>query len=347
MVPWVERPCLELELSLPPRERYRTMPAEAFVAGRRLLEAVLHEMPATARYLADLIRLRTGGRFHDEAVSLAERIGASWRDVLLANVSYDLLLASLGCSTVALPTPDGPVIARNMDWWPEDVLAQTSYLLRYCELGSLRFAHAGWPGAIGAVTGLSARGFAVVLNAVLCPERVCWTGYPVLLHLRRVLEEADGFESALRMLSATSLAAPALIMLVGKRNEQRVVIERSPRRHAHRWASGDEPLVVTNDYRLLFRTATDDRAEIYQTTCSRYDALCRFFAGHRADQPVRDEQLLYTLSDPSIIQTITAQHVILRPRQQQLRLWVPRRLLGTAPETEPASPETAQQRPIE
>src|SRR5262249_37922713 len=144
------------------------------------------------------------------------------RDVVLANISYDLVLSAFGCSTVALPTPSGPVVARNMDWWPEDLLAQASYLVRYHRNGVLQYANAGWPGAIGVGTGLSGRGFALVLNAVSGTEGVRKTGYPVLLHLRRVLEDARDFDEALRLLTEQRLAAPALLTLVGRENEQRV-----------------------------------------------------------------------------------------------------------------------------
>jgi hypothetical protein len=229
---------------------------------------------------------------------------------------------------VALPTPSGPVVARNMDWWPEDILAQTSYLIRYSDGGEFQFANAGWPGAVGVVTGLSARGFALVLNAVTSPEGIRRTGYPVLLYLRRVLEDAQDFDEALTLLSEQTLTAPALITLVGTHNEQRVVIERTPRRYAHRWPEGDGPLVATNDYRVLFRPEARDDSVLYRTTCSRYDALCWFFARHRPDQDVEDAALLYILSDPAVIQGITAQHIILRPRQATTRLFVPRRLLG-------------------
>jgi hypothetical protein len=330
MVPWVERPTLDIDLAEPPSRRFAAIPTEAFALGRRLLDAVLREVPRGVRLAADWVRLRTGGRFQAEAVSLARQVNAGWRDVMLANISYDLVLASLGCSTVALPTPGGPVVARNMDWWPEDLLARASYLVRCRRAGALQFANAGWPGAIGVVTGLSARGFAVVLNAVLSPEGVRKTGYPVLLHLRRVLEDARDFDDALQMLCRQTLAAPALVTLAGTRNEQRVVVERTPTRHALRWPRGGEPLVATNDYRLLDRPQTHAGPEIYQTTCSRHDALCRFFAGHRPDHEVEDAALLYILADPTVIQGITAQHIILRPRTREVRLFVPRRLLGEA-----------------
>jgi hypothetical protein len=327
MVPWIERPTIEIDLDRPPGERYAVVPPEAYAAGRQLLAAIMAEVPAGALLLADWVRLRTAGRFQGEASGLARQVGVSWRQVMLANVCYDLVLATLGCSTVVLPTPRGPVVARNMDWWPEQLLARTSYLLRVHRSGELAFASAAWPGSIGVVTGMSARGFAVVLNAVIGPEGIRKTGYPVLLHLRRVVEEARDFDEALRLLSKQKLTTSALFTLAGSDNHQRVVIERTPTRFAQRWPERDEPLITTNDYRLLLPPSAHDGAEIYQTTCSRYDALCRFFAGHDPDREVEDAALLYILSDPTVKQSITAQHVLLRPRTGEVRLLVPRHLL--------------------
>ena len=328
MTPWMERPTLDIDLAKPPSRRYDAMLPEALTMGRRLLDAVLQEVPYVARLFADWGRLRTGNRFQAEAVALARQVSATWRDVMLANLSYDLVLTRLGCSTVALPTPRGPVVARNMDWWPEELLARASYLIRGSHHGELRFVNAGWPGSIGVVTGLSARGFAVVLNAVLCSGGLRKTGYPVLLHLRRVLEDARDFDEAVDMVANQTLAAPALVTLVGSRNEQRVVVERTPTRSALRWAAGDQALVATNDYRMLNQASPHKLLDLTYTACSRYEALCRFFAGHGADQDIEDAALLYVLSDPTVLQGITAQHIILRPRQGAVRLFVPSRLLG-------------------
>ena len=330
MVPWVERPALDINLDKPMAERYAEMPREALLAGKRLLAAVTDTIPRKARRLAPLVRLRTLNRFHAEIVSMARQVNADWRDVMLANISYDLLIATFGCSTVALATPSGPVVARNMDWWPEDILAQASYLMQFSRKGSPQFVNAGWPGASGVVTGLSHRGFAVVLNAVIATEGYSRIGYPVLLHLRRVLEDADGFDSALKLLCEQRLMTSALFTLVGAENHQRVVVERTPTKCARRWPKGDGPLLTTNDYRLLFYPETHAGSEIYESTCSRYQALCEFFAGHRPDKDVDDNALLYVLTDARVIQGITAQHIIIRPRQKEIRLFVPRHLLGDA-----------------
>ena len=326
MLPWTERPTLDIDLARPHEGRYHAVPTEAIAVGRRLLDVILQDVPYAARLFADWGRLRTANRFQAEAVALARQVHVSWRDIMLANLSYDLVLARLGCSTVALPTPGGPVVARNMDWWPEDLLARASYLIRCAHRGDLRFVNAGWPGSIGVVTGLSTRGFAVVLNAVTCRQGVRKTGYPVLLHLRRVLEDALDFDDALGMLAKQTLAAPALITLVGIHNDQRVVVERTPTHTALRWAAGDQALVATNDYRMLDQAGAHKLHDLSYSACSRYDALCRFFAGHGADQDVEDAALLYVLSDSTVLQPITAQHIILRPRQREVRLFVPSRL---------------------
>ena len=327
--PWLERPTLSINLDQPLKKSLAAIPGEVIASAQRLLAAVMREIPPAARIVADAVRLRTANRFQAEAVAFAEIVGASWRDCVLANVSYDLMLAHIGCSTVALPTPSGPVLARNMDWWPEDLLAQASYLFRYESHGELKWAQAGWPGSIGVVTGLSARGFAVALNAVLSPEGSSKTGYPVLLHLRRVLEDAASFEEALAMLRDQRLASPALITLVGNTNEQRVVVERTPTRHALRWGESGKPLLATNDYRLLFppQRVANEKIELYATTCDRYAALQRLLAEFDFNQEIDDARLLYVLTDPAVIQGITAQHVLLRPQSGGIRLFAPRRLV--------------------
>jgi hypothetical protein len=157
-VPWAECPTIRLDLGKPHNARYANVPADAIHRARALLQVLRNELPPGLRRLAPLLRLRTFNRFHREIVSLARIVNADWRDVMLANISYELVLAAFGCSTAALSTPSGPVLARNMDWWPEDVLARASFLVRFERNGQMQFCTAGWPGAVGVVTGLSGRG---------------------------------------------------------------------------------------------------------------------------------------------------------------------------------------------
>jgi acid ceramidase len=353
MPSWTQRQTIAIDLNQTPAERYRVLPDEAIAQAKSLLGEVLKDVPDNLNYLADMVRLRTANRFHPEALAIADRADTHWRSIMIANVSYDLMLAVLGCSTMAMATPEGPVLARNMDWWPEDLLAQATYQFSYEHEGQMRFATAGWPGAIGVVTGMSAAGFAVALNAVTGPEGPDKMGYPVLLHLRRLLEDAKSFDEALAMLRDTRLASSALFTLVGKKNSQRVVIERSPTSHALRYPADDShTLITTNHYQKLFKReaqlATQDAtdttgsvgatgstdtsgatgSDIYETTCgrlSRMKEMCKALSpAHASD----DAALLYILSDPGVLSGITAQQIVMRPYADQMNTYVPSRLLS-------------------
>jgi Acyl-coenzyme A:6-aminopenicillanic acid acyl-transferase len=329
MPPWVERPTITIDLARVRRGEPADLPPAAVASAKVLLDEVMATVPRKARLLAYWAAVRTRNRFWREFKAAARVVGADSRDIALANLSYDLVVGALGCSTVVLPTPDGPVVARNMDWWPEESLARASYLIRCFEGTDWKFTSAGFPGAVGVVTGLSSRGFAVILNAVTTPEPVCKTGYPVLLHLRRVLEDAVDFADALNLLSKQRLTTSALFTLVGSTNDQRVVIERAARRYALRWGKPNEPLITTNNYLLLdVPPAERDDWHLSRTSCGRFGRLCQLSGRRSANEPIADEELLYWLSDDEVRQEITAQHVLIRPSRGEMRLFVPRCLIA-------------------
>jgi len=316
---WVECDSAKLQLDLPPSERYRALTQRQILHGRELLEGVSSQMPPGILRLAETIDQRTGGKFRPEAEAIAERHGCSWQAILIANVSYDLLIMQLGCSTAMLATPEGPVAARNMDWAPEALLARASVLLQFCFEDELLFQSAGWPGSIGVVTGMSSQGYAIFLHAVAAPEGSDLSGYPMLLFLRRVLAESDGFNDAVKRVASEPLVTGGLISVVGTKNEQRVVVERAPRRHALRWAEGSEPLMATNHYRML-----DIPSQDLLGACPRFERLKKL-AGKRKE--ISDAALLEVLADKEVRQEITAQHVIMRPAQNSMRLFVPAHLV--------------------
>ena len=328
MVPWVERPTITLDLARVRRGEPPDLPPEAVARARDLFAEVMATIPKKARLLAYWVALRTGNRFGREFKAAARVIGADPRDVALANLSYDLVVGALGCSTAVLPTPDGPVIARNMDWWPEGPLARASYLIRCTQGSDWKFTSAGFPGATGVVSGLSSRGFAVILNAVSSPDPLCKTGYPVLLHLRRVVEDAADFNDALAMLSKQRLTTPALFTLAGTTNDQRVVVERAPRRFALRWGEANKPLLTTNHYRHLDHAVVRDAWDLERTSCGRYDRLWHLAGRRPTGESATDDELLYWLTDEQVRQEITAQHVLIRPARGEMKLFVPRHLGG-------------------
>jgi len=297
-----------------------TFADEAIDEGLDLLDGTLGDVSPRARNVAYLVRLRTAGRFTREAKAAGDWMGCSWKDALTASVSYSASLAMFGCTTCAVETADGPVVARNLDWWPTQELSDATYLISHQRSGEDRWWTAGWPGFLGVVTGMSANGFSVILNAVGSSDRPSFFAYPVMLHLRRVLEDCETFDEAVESIQHTPLAAACLLTVVGSENHQRVVVERTPNRAALRWGEPGEPLIATNDYKLMDRTARPE-GEIYDTACGRYQAAYRALSDPTAS--LSDEALLNVLSRPDVRMGITAQHVLMRPATQEMRVFVP------------------------
>ena len=210
--PWSARPRVAVDLDRTTADRFAGLPSEQFAASRTLLDATLSGVPNISE-LAQLIDARTASRFRRECEHLAAHLKTSWQTVMVANAAYDLTLASFACSSAAIATPTGPVLFRNMDWWPEDLLAKASCVVSYHCNGQPTFEAAGWAAAAGIVTGISRRGFAVALNAVAGLEGTDLEGYPVLLFLRTVLEDAESYEHAVSLLTDAHLTSPALFLV--------------------------------------------------------------------------------------------------------------------------------------
>ena len=340
MTPWTDSPTLKIDHDLPPAQRIAAIPEHAVTATLPLLHAILREFPAPAKAIADLARIRTANRFHAEAVAIGKRINLGWRPIILANICYDLALAALGCSTVALPTPTGPVLARNMDWWPQDLLARATYRIEHqrkdCEgeTGGIAYISAGFVGSIGIVTACAPNRFALALNAAICDHGHDPLGYPVLLFLRRVMDTAKDYDEASRMIREARLAAPCIVTVVGTTNDQRIIIEKSPNRMETRMAAAaNQPLVATNNFHVvqanLVATARKGADEIAVSCSTRYDRLAELAAATDTTQSGLGDTLLHHLSDPDIIQSITAQHTVAQPSTGLMRVAVPSRLLDT------------------
>lgn len=245
----------------------------------------------------------------ERARAAATLVGVEPVALLTANICYDLLLgaSAMGCSTLAVEGRNGPVLARNMDWFPPVQVAQAS-----CLVSEDYGTNAGFLGMIGAVTGVSRRGFCVCLNAAFggfAPD-----GYPMLLFLRHVLDTAHDYHHAVEMVEREPLMSGGIVTLVGVRNDQRVVIERTTKDAVVRTPTGSAPLVATNHFRELSEPEA----------CPRYDYL----TAHAANTPT-----LEALTSRSVLQDITAQHVMMCPAAQTAEMYVPSHMLSaTAPQ---------------
>src|SRR5262249_42706917 len=133
-----------------------------------------------------------------------------------------------GCTAFAVDMGDQVLHARNLDWWTEgSLLSRYTAACRFVGAPAGEFTTVGWPGFVGAFSGIAPGRFAVTLNAVLSDEPA-QLGTPVVLLIRRTLEEARSFTEAVRTLSETPIPCDCLLLVTGVRSGEMAVIERSP-----------------------------------------------------------------------------------------------------------------------
>ena len=286
-----------VDLSLAPAERWRLSP-EQWLEARELLalyEADLGLGPQLAAEIATAAQPLIPPDYWAEMEGLAVQGGLPMPGVASGNLYYDALKAVIGCTAFAVDAPGGPLHARNLDWWThQNMLARYTMVTRFLNGPAGPFITVGWPGLIGAFSGMAPGRFAITLNAVLSLEPMR-PALPVVFLLRHVLEHARDFNHALRLLSETPVASDSLLLLTGVRPGQMAVIERTPTRHGVRRPASSS-LCVTNDYHVINAETGAPLSELAATSCGRYERIRWLVA---AGPPGEADECFGYLNDPS------------------------------------------------
>lgn len=288
---------------------------------RRLLEVYLRDLGADEQFESVLRRLgtRVPEAYAGEIQGLAERAGLPRAHVLAGNLYYDALKGPWGCTTFAVETPAGPLHARNLDWSTENrLLNDCTLVTRFDGAPAGPFTTVGWPGFVGALSGVAPGRFAVTLNAVRSDDPA-GEALPVVFLVRQVLETATSFDAAVQALATTPIASDCLLMVSGPHRLQMVVIERTPTRHVLRHPDGGA-IFATNDYLALQGSSRSLASRLSETSRSRFERIVRLV---RANPPHQLEACLDHLADPELQVEITVQQMAFAPRSGALALRVP------------------------
>jgi isopenicillin-N N-acyltransferase-like protein len=150
--------------------------------------------------------------------------------------------------------------------------------------GHIAYAAVGWPGLLGVVTGVNARGIAVmVAPARTADVRAGRGARPVAMLARSVLEQADSLDAAVKLIEGTpTLGAAAFLVVEGdtgkraivERTPSKAIVERSPRSPA----LGD--VLTTN---ALAQDPDNDRARRLLATQARVERAARLARAPAAD----------------------------------------------------------------
>jgi len=300
---------LTVDLRRPPDDRWHLTPEQCGQA-RELLTCYKTDLGLpddVADFLGASVKEFVRPDHWLELESLSTALELPVRDVALCNFYYDALKVVLGCTAFAVDAGDSVLHARNLDWWTTNsALARYTAVTHFGGGPAGDFTTIGWPGFMGAFSGIAPGRFAITLNAVLSLEPV-QPAMPVVLLLRSVLEEAASYHDAVATLSNTPLPCDCLLLVTGVRPGEMTVVERTPSRHALR-GGHDGFVCVTNDYQKL-TTNPEASSEILATSCRRFQTVDGLIRGAHPQNP--DTCFSY-LSDPGVQMRITFQQMVFR-----------------------------------
>lgn len=159
--------------------------------------------------------------FADELRGLAQHAGVSYEQLLLLNLSYEIssnwisIPGAQGCTSAIRFRPNGNVIIRAMDWdFPEGIRKHVC-IVRYLTAAHTTLS-VGYPGFVGAVTGVTSAGVAACLNQAFGSEKRV-TPLPVSWAVRNMLTECLTVEDARTYLACTRTAAGGFYLLADRR----------------------------------------------------------------------------------------------------------------------------------
>ena len=164
---------ITVDLAVSPRERWLFTDAHVCAASK-LLDVYNNDLGVdeeTMAYVASLASVILPEAIADELEAVASTLGATFPQAVLGNLHYDLLKVVLGCTAFAVDTPDGPVHARNLDWWTTArILNDGTVVTNFVNGPCGEFLTVGWPGFLGAFSGVAKGRF------WLCRKHVLFRG---------------------------------------------------------------------------------------------------------------------------------------------------------------------------
>ena len=296
-----------VNLDLPPNQRWSFLKAYTKEVDE-LIECYLNDFTG-AEFIFEGVEVYKKQFVSESYVQEIESIAAisdfSVNEILVANLYYDILKLYFGCTAFATWNGNEMLHARNLDWHTDDnILSTHSMIFDYQKNGKTVFKTIGWPGFVGALSGIKPQKFAITLNAVLSEDQ-SELALPISFLLRDVLETCNSFEEAKVTLENTPIICDCLLLLSGIESNEKVVIERTPKRTATR-ISEENFIVVTNDYKKLQNGASAGNI-LQATSCGRFDAASKLL---KTQKTVHEKQCLLVLQNENVMMGITVQQMV-------------------------------------
>lgn len=300
-------------------------------AAWKLRRAPISALASTISFISS----RAGLEYAREIRSIANACDLPGSEVLLANLTYDLVqlrenFIPTACSSFSCTTSEGyPVLARNLDWGFPEGLGRHTVVIRFHRKRD-EYLAIGIPGMVGILSAMRSGHWAMTLNQAPVSPRSIRPGQvlqtPVTQRLRAVCDRFGSYRTFLARLQEYQTMTPFFAHVIGTRPDQQAVVQGFGASLSRR-AVRDDVLIQTNHYvepdeqSLNPPEAWIDSAGIEWVTDSvpRYNALKR-----RLKLRPRDlSAALAKLRRPPVTHDYTIQSMAFCPATAEWMLRVP------------------------
>ncbi|XP_071452473.1 acid ceramidase-like [Hetaerina americana] len=258
----------KIDLNAPPRKRWSALVKDfrkeitglieatkknfEGIFGRKIFYLIDTYVPVLAKTLPK--------EYYEEMVGIAEVINAQLGEIVFFNVFYELFTV---CTSIIIESPTGEIYhGRNLDfglfmgwnvknstWITTEFLKKLAVKLEFHKNGTVLYTSINFAGYIGILTGVKKDLFSLSVNErfrlnggfigisewILGFRNEKWMG----MLTRQVMEYADSYNSAQKMLSSPKLLAPVYFILAGKKSHEGSIITRG-RDSSDLWTLGEK-----------------------------------------------------------------------------------------------------------
>jgi hypothetical protein len=308
---------LTIDLTLAPEERWCALDPQLVSELVEAAEEELYELyPDWLLHLVEkavhMLTAFTPSHYVREIEGLADHAQVTPERLLLLNLSYDLsacggaLPGMLGCTAGLRRDSQGQLhLARAMDWAFPEVIRDYSTIFRF-RTKTASVLTVGFPGCIGALTGVNAHGVAVSLNQAFVPQLPHWAiSVPWLV--RETLLKAKTFADAKRHITTTRAMSSGFYLVTD--GQDGALIESTG--NADEVIPCDKLLVVANHFHDDETPATREWGDSHARHARLHTALKR-------GQPLKTA----LLREP-VEHGYTAHQIVLDPRKRKIEVRCP------------------------
>nr|XP_056711897.1 N-acylethanolamine-hydrolyzing acid amidase [Euleptes europaea] len=234
---WVPLQC-NISLDVPPERRWdavaaRFDPAHLRAALSRVIDSVVPKwVHAVIRPIAEELEFYVAQPFAGEIRGLCRAVGVNAGDGLLLNLAYE---STAYCTSIIAQDSNGIIYhGRNLDYPFGDILRNITIDVDFLKNGKVLYKGTTFFGYVGLWTGQ--RPYKFTISGDERDSGKWWENAiaafldrdsPVSWLVRRVLSEADSYETATLMLAQTPLIAGVYYIIGGANPNEGMVITRN------------------------------------------------------------------------------------------------------------------------